>query len=105
MLGVYNEVIKGKEKQRMLKMSNRAIMAMEDSYTDRIIECYDLAKRTIYSNFPAMAIKEMKAIHEELCWAEEGGILTTEEAGRMWTAVEETAERLLEDWEKEIDND
>ena len=86
-----------------MKMSKRAVMAMEDSYTDRIINAYNEAVKSNFSDFPAMAIKEMKAIHEELSWAEEGMMITSEQAQGLWEAVQETAENLLNAWEPEVD--
>ena len=89
----------------MLRMSKRAVMAMEDSYNDRLIDAYSAAKRNVYSDFPMHLAKEAKAIHEELCWMEEGGWITSEEAGNLWKSIETSCQEFLADWESEIDND
>lgn len=88
-----------------MKMSNRAIMAMEDSYSDRLLDVYGRTKKTDFNNLPAELIREMKTIHEEISWAEEGSLITGEDAERLWTGVEEAAQEILDDWESEIDND
>jgi hypothetical protein len=85
-------------------MSSRAVESMKDSYTDKVIEAYNEAVKTNFSNFPAECIRVLKSIHEELAWSEEGSLITSEQAGMLWEAVQETAQSLLEAWEPEVDN-
>lgn len=88
-----------------MKLTGRAIEAMKDSYGDRLLDVYGRTKKTDFSSLPAELIREMRAIHSELSWAEEGNLITGEDAERLWTSVEEAAQEILGSWENDIDND
>lgn len=87
-----------------MKMSKVAVEQMMDSYADRIIDLYNDLKHNHIWNFPMKLAQEAKAIHEEICWMEEGGWITGEDAQILWEDVEDTAEEFMEDWENEMKN-
>jgi hypothetical protein len=86
-----------------MQLTARAIEALKDSYTDKVIETYNQAVANNFSDFPAECIRVLKSIHEELAWSEEGSLITSEQAGNLWEAVQETAQSLLDAWEPEVD--
>jgi hypothetical protein len=88
-----------KEKKEMM-FNKEAVEQMTDSYDDRIIDAWNGSGST-RCNFPALLIKECKAMHEEISWAEEGGWLSSEDAEALWSHIEETAEAFMKDWKYE----